>query len=75
MDTSIHNLSCLFAQLGLDSEPEAIANFVQQHPLHAQTSLSDAPFWNQTQASFIREAWRDDSDWAKVIDELNSLLH
>ncbi|WP_333606553.1 DUF2789 domain-containing protein [Arsukibacterium sp.] len=75
MDTSSHNLSTLFAQFGLDSEPEAIDKFVQQHRLHAQTSLSDAPFWNQAQASFIREAWRADSDWAEVIDELNSLLH
>ena len=75
MDTSKHTLSTLFAQLGLESSPAQIQAFVRRHKLSAGMGLADAPFWNRAQASFLREAWRADSDWSDVIDELNTLLH
>lgn len=75
MDTSKHNLSSLFAQLGLENSPQAIDAFVRRHKLSAGMELAEAPFWNRGQASFLREAWRADSDWSDTIDELNRLLH
>lgn len=74
MDTSTHNMSNLFMQLGLASKPEDIRNFISQHKLAGHVSLADAPFWNQAQASFIRESFKQDADWAEVIDELNTQL-
>lgn len=75
MDTGHHTLSTLFAQLGLDNEPTAMAEFISEHRLPPGIELAHAPFWSQAQASFIKEAWRADSDWCDVIDELNTLLH
>lgn len=75
MDIGNHTLSSLFAQLGLDNEPAAIQTFIKEHRLPAAIELAQAPFWNQAQASFLQEAWRADSDWCDVIDELNTLLH
>ncbi|WP_214000290.1 DUF2789 domain-containing protein [Arsukibacterium sp.] len=74
MDTSQHNMSNLFMQLGLDNEPEAIKRFIGRHKLPAEVALADAPFWNQAQASFIRESLKEDADWAEIIDELNTQL-
>ncbi|MFA6040679.1 MAG: DUF2789 domain-containing protein [Methylophilus sp.] len=76
MDLSSHQLSNLFDQLGLDSEPNAIAAFVKEHsPLASNILLADAKFWTDSQASFLREEILKDSDWAEVIDQLNEILH
>lgn len=75
MDTSQHDLHTLFAQLGLDNDEHAIRRFVSQHKLPANTTIQDAPFWNQAQASFLRESLKQDAEWCEVIDELNTLLH
>ncbi|WP_121497412.1 DUF2789 family protein, partial [Pseudomonas aeruginosa] len=40
------------------------------HHLEEGTALPDAPFWNPAQASFLREALAEDSDWAEQVDEL-----
>jgi len=74
MDTSTHNLATLFEQLGLPSSEEAIQSFVAEHHLPPETKISEADFWNATQAQFLAEALSDDSDWAEVVDELNALL-
>ena len=37
--------------------------------------LADAPFWSIAQASFLREEWLEDGDWAEVVDDLNVRLH
>ena len=74
MDTSHHDLSSLFLQLGLPGEPEAIDAFLTRHHLHAGTALAEAPFWSGAQAEFLREALADDSDWAEAADELAMLL-
>jgi hypothetical protein len=75
METPIHSMADLFQQLGLDGEPAAIDAFVVKHrPLSDRVLLADAPFWNASQASFLREEKAKDGDWAVVVDALNTLL-
>ncbi len=75
MDTSAHNISSLFEQLGLAADEEAIRGFVRTHrPLAAAVSLDQAEFWSAAQAAFLREAIAEDSDWAEVVDELDAML-
>lgn len=76
MEAPIHNISNLFAQLGLSSDQTAIENFIKTHsPLATSILLSDASFWTSAQASFLREEILNDADWAEVIDQLNARLH
>lgn len=75
MDTSNHSLTTLFAQLGLDNDEQAMAQFIRQHKLSPGTAIQDAPFWNQAQASFLRESLKQDAEWCEIIDELNTLMH
>ena len=74
MDTSHHDLPGLFKQLGLAAEPAAIRAFIASHPLPHETSIEDAPFWNGSQSSFLKQALDDDAEWAEAVDELASLL-
>ncbi|AYF87001.1 DUF2789 domain-containing protein [Pseudomonas sp. JS3066] len=74
MDTSHHSLSALFDQLGLPSGKSEIDSFVAGHRLAVGQALPDAPFWSQSQSSFLRDALLDDSDWAEEADELAVLL-
>lgn len=76
MESSIHTLNNLFAQLGLPSEDSQIDDFINTHrPLASSLSLSEAPFWTPTQATFLYEEIMKDADWAEVIDQLNARLH
>jgi hypothetical protein len=75
MDMSEHNLRTLFAQLGLNNNEQAIAQFIQQHKLAPGMAIQDAPFWNSAQAGFLRESLKQDAEWCEIIDELNALLH
>ncbi|MBL8484851.1 MAG: DUF2789 domain-containing protein [Rhodocyclaceae bacterium] len=75
MESQLHTMSNLFAQLGLASDAAAIDGFIETHsPLAADVLLADAAFWSPNQATFLREEILDDADWAEVIDELNSRL-
>jgi hypothetical protein len=75
VEANIHTMTNLFAQLGLPSGAPDIQAFIKSHqPLADHIKLNDAPFWNTAQAEFLREEVLDDSDWAGVIDELNSAL-
>lgn len=75
MDSSIHHFSELFAQLGLPTNDAAIEAFLRQHsPLAGDIQLADAPFWTSAQAAFLREEWREDADWAELVDQLNLAL-
>lgn len=75
MESAIHRFSELFAQLGLPNDPGAIRQFLTEHtPLHSGISLPDAPFWSPAQASFLREALLQDSDWAELADQLSEAL-
>ncbi|WP_025858758.1 DUF2789 domain-containing protein [Pseudomonas sp. CHM02] len=75
MDAPIPTLETLFEQLGLDSTPDAIDDFIVAHPLPDDVKLVDAPFWSAQQASFLKEELRDDAEWAIAVDELNQRLH
>ena len=75
MDTNLHTLNTLFAQLGLPNSDDAIARFITTHGLFTQeVPLHQASFWSDAQADFLREAISSDSDWAEVVDELNIRL-
>lgn len=75
MDQPIHHFSELFAQLGLASDGQAIAQFLAAHrPLADEIALADAPFWTAAQAAFLREELLEDADWAERVDQLNVAL-
>ena len=75
MDTTAHTLEQLFAQLGLADDTESIERFIAQHsPLPGEILLCDAPFWSQSQGTFLRNAWKSDSDWVPMVDTLDSML-
>jgi hypothetical protein len=76
MEKPVHTLSNLFAQLGLPNDSASIGRFIESHrPLPETMRLAEAPFWTDSQASFLREEILEDADWAMVIDELNVELH
>ena len=75
MENPVHDLSALFQQLGLPADPASIERFIRNHsPLAPTCKLADAPFWNASQATFLREEILEDADWAEVVDQLNVLL-
>jgi Protein of unknown function (DUF2789) len=74
METGAHNLSNLFLQLGLAGDANAVDSFLATHSLRPGQHLSDAPFWNPSQASFLRDAITHDADWSEAADELASRL-
>ena len=75
MENFEHTLSALFAQLGLDSAPEDIDKFIHAHrPIPDSVSLPDADCWTESQAAFLRESIGYDSDWAEMVDQLDSRL-
>lgn len=75
MDMSYHHFSEVFAQLGLPSDDAGIRRFLAEHsPLAPDLRLADAPFWNDAQARFLREAIVQDADWAEKVDQLDVAL-
>lgn len=74
MDTSLHTLCALFAQLGLPDSAADIRAFIASHPLPPDTAIEDAPFWNAAQAAFLKQALDDDADWAELVDTLAARL-
>lgn len=74
MDPMVHDMPVLFAQLGLANDAASLSRFIDNHSLRDGQELSDAPFWNAAQASFLRESWRDDAVWSAAIDQLDVLL-
>jgi hypothetical protein len=75
MQEAHHHFSDLFAQLGLPTDPQGIAQFLAQHrPLAGDVRLPDAPFWSTAQATFLKEALLQDSDWAELADQLSEAL-
>ena len=54
---------------------QAIAEFVKTHRLDAScVNLCDAPFWNESQAHFLKEELARDANWAVVVDDLAARL-
>ncbi|MDE3022446.1 MAG: DUF2789 domain-containing protein [Pseudomonadota bacterium] len=76
MDSPVHDMCNLFAQLGLPSDKGSVMEFIRLHQsLRKDVLLYEAPFWTKSQAEFLQEELLEDADWAKVIDELNVALH
>ena len=75
MDTTEIRMTNLFEQLGLDSSPKAIADFIRDHHLSPEVHIADAPYWNEAQRQFLAEMLKADARWAIVIDQLNESLH
>ena len=75
MESPVHPLSALFAQLGLEYDSVSIEQFIETHrPLAPEVKLADAAFWNESQRQLLRESVSNDADWAEVVDELDALL-
>ena len=65
----------LFEQLGLDASEQAIATFIQDHQLHKDLTLLEAPYWTDAQQQFLSEKIASDGEWSIVVDQLNESLH
>ncbi|MCF6783476.1 MULTISPECIES: DUF2789 domain-containing protein [Pseudomonadaceae] len=76
MELPNKDIGMLFEQLGLPADPASIDEFISRHrPLPNHMKVSEAPFWNEAQGSFLKEQLMDDAEWAPVVDELNARLH
>lgn len=75
MDLSKHDLTGLFAQLGLNNDSQGIKEFIATHKgLQQEVKLQDATMWSKSQANFLNDALALDSDWSEVVDVLDSML-
>lgn len=75
MDTAKHTLTTLFEQLGLPADDASIESFIAKYsPLPGEVALQDAPFWSESQSTFLEEGLEEDSDWAEIIDELDARM-
>lgn len=75
MEIHTHDMRELFQQLGLPSDQEGIDEFISRHRcLCDGIALTEAPFWNESQAEFLREAVAEDSDWSELVDQLDVRL-
>ena len=58
------------------SSDEEIAEFFETHRgLNKSQHLHEAPYWNESQSAFLKNAIIEDAAWAEVIDQLNAELH
>ncbi|MFT5395074.1 MAG: hypothetical protein ACI85N_000255 [Gammaproteobacteria bacterium] len=75
MENFEHTMSELFAQLGLPNADCDIDSFIHMHrPVSGDLTLEKAAFWNNGQSQFIHEALYADSDWAELVDQLDTRL-
>tara|TARA_R110000744_G_scaffold308704_1_gene416740 strand:+ start:3496 stop:3729 length:234 start_codon:yes stop_codon:yes gene_type:complete len=75
MDRSNHDMTSLFAQLGIKNSDEEIESFIAIHRgIPEKKQLADADFWNTSQKQFLIEAIELDSDWSEVVDSLDAQL-
>lgn len=70
METIAHDIANLFLQLGLPSGAQDIDQFVGSHKLPHGVALHHAPYWNASQALFLKQAIECDSEWSEVVDQL-----
>ena len=75
MEQHTHTLSSLFDQLGLNNEDASIEQFIALHkPISGDIELHKAMFWNDPQASFLKQMKDEDADWSGIVDQLDVLL-
>ena len=76
MELPNKDMSTLFDQLGLPSDPASIDNFIADHaPLPNHVKLTEAPFWSDSQRAFLKDELMEDAEWAPIVDELNVRIH
>lgn len=76
MSRNFRHFSDVFDQLGLPSDDESMEQFICTHrPLPSDMELADAPFWSESQASFLRQKLAEDNEWSLKVDGLNAALH
>jgi uncharacterized protein YfaA (DUF2138 family) len=76
VDTTNHfSIVTLFDQLGLASDKASIRRFIDNHQLALTDNMLEASFWTPSQASFLKEAIEEDSDWVEIVDHLDAELH
>ncbi len=72
VDISNHfSMVMLFDQLGLASDKKSIKYFFKIHSLPSESKLHEANIWTPIQASFLKEAIEEDSDWSNAVDHLD----
>jgi hypothetical protein len=75
MTEQVPTLENLFQQLGLAHDQPAIEHFIKNHsPLDDDIRLADAPFWEPSQATLLREKILEDDVWSDAVDQLNLRL-
>ncbi|MFT6315637.1 MAG: hypothetical protein ACJA2J_000333 [Candidatus Azotimanducaceae bacterium] len=75
MEAPTHSMVSLFNQLGLESTEECINKFIEtKRHLAGSIELHEAPFWNASQASFLKEVVLDDADWVAIVNQLDASL-
>ena len=75
MEAPTHSMVSLFNQLGLESTEEGINKFIEtKRHLAGRIELHEAPFWNASQASFLKEVVLDDADWVVIVNQLDASL-
>ncbi|WP_218352816.1 DUF2789 domain-containing protein [Alteromonas lipotrueiana] len=76
MFTEQPTMKDLFEQLGLDSDEDSIESFIEKHRgMNDSRHIEEAPFWNDGQKAFLKQAIHEDAAWVVVIDDLNTQLH
>jgi hypothetical protein len=76
MELPNKDMTTLFEQLGLPSDPASIDEFIANHaPMPNHVKLAEAPFWNDAQRAFLADEWIEDAEWVPIVDELNARLH
>ncbi|WP_018982025.1 DUF2789 family protein [Salinimonas chungwhensis] len=76
MYTEQPTMEDLFTQLGLDSSEEGMEAFIQKHKgMNNSRHIEEAPFWNESQVAFLKQAIDEDAQWVMLIDDLNAQLH
>lgn len=75
MDRTPHNMSNLFAQLGINNSQTAIEHFISTHKgIPKDIPLAKADIWTQSQSDFLEQSIQEDADWAEIVDSLDSRL-
>jgi hypothetical protein len=75
MLNTVHTMSELFDQLGLESDQASMDAFIAQHSgVCTNCTLVKAPIWNASQQAFLQSAIAEDSEWAMVAEQLTAKL-
>ena len=74
VDFSRQSKNTVFKQLGLPATERYINSFFSRHKLDPETRLTDADFWTEAQAAFLKEALEEDADWTEIVDQLDARL-